>query len=968
MAAPNNVNFADTQPVKGELNASSTYDHEKASLRSETLTSRTSDSNLPSITSSIQNLTNNATMIYLAHVAGKVAHADSRDHIDGAERLSQLERSVPIPRSLSSSNTNNLDDSRRGSYFDQSSDSRNSPYNTGDTEPILDSFGHDNSLYPILREDRLTVPPLTTSQSMRQRPSGALADIEYIASSTDLNDTHSRFILTETEARRLIKIFFVTMHPFYPYIPKYLQDPDTLAGYPMLLCALLAISARYNSLPDRMGASDDISDDDTTKRKLERGEKDVHVDSSSGERHLAVHEQLWIYCQRLMSMTVWGESSSRSVGTLLTFLMFTEWNPRAIHFRWGDYANSAQDDSLANKKFDKNKNKNVGIDSNKKNKGKSSNQNNSNNISSNEAEEEENDEEFAGLSAMKRSEIMSFMLIGTATRLSFLLDTDPLIFIATHVSETHIAVGLNKKSMLQQTLSEVDVNDPSFQFSSYQKANLELLQFFSLCYETLYGTRPKFISLDKYQTLAILDILSPILENWYRKYYKLLKPSNIHCAPLAACNDDGSPDWLYLISLNSKLERDLTVSIERESLILDYYYTKLYLYSLALSGDTSVNANLRNSKKGRNLRLDELARYSRYVELAYKAAKEVLAVIQRVRKLRLLKYMPVRWVTRVIKSVSFIVKCYLTLTTDIHTNPSLDSGTIRSDQKAQTNGHASSSVKNDQDINIYSTEEREENTNGEILKLSVIPLEEIIILLQKTAICLRYAAPDELHLCTRYSTILMYLCSQFKTQMRERNEKNKSNIREYEKDTELEVGVIEEENENANVGTNGNGDGDNNINENNFNEQNNNTGSVVEKQQVYAPQVSRQEFQQQSIDSVSNGYLNTPDMQNNQMFNSSIYGANNRRGSIMSNTFGIPGPKDGSTSNSGNSYQSMDYGLENINFSSANQQLFDDFFNKNPSETLFNFFSTNDNNPGLDFVDQFTKEIEKDFLSKGGKH
>ena len=967
----NSVNFSDSQNGKEDPNAS-TYDHENASMKGEKLSSRPSDSNLPSITSSIQSLTNNATMIYLAHVAGKVAHADSRDHINGAERLSQLERSVPIPRSLSSSNTNNLDDSRRGSYFDQSSDSKNSPSHAGDTEPILDSFGHDNSLYPVLREDRLTVPPLTTSQSMRQRPSGALADIEYIASSNDPKDAHSQFILTEMEAKRLIKIFFVTMHPFYPYIPKTLRDPDTLAGYPMLLCALLAISSRYNPLPDKMGAWDDISDDDTAKRRLERGEKDIHVTSSDGERHLAVHEQLWIYCQRLMSMTVWGESSSRSVGTLLTFLMFTEWNPRAIHFRWGDYANSAQDDSLANKKFDRRKNKNVGINSNGKNKNKANGRSDSNPIET--EDDDENDEEFAGLSAMKRSEIMSFMLIGTATRLSFLLDTDPLIFIATHVSETHIAVGLNKKSMLQQTLSEVDVNDPAYQFSHYQKANLELLQFFSLCYETLYGTRPKFISLDKYQTLAILDILSPILENWYRKYYKLLKPSNIHCAPLAACNDDGSPDWLYLITLNPKLERDLTISIERESLILDYYYTKLYLYSLALSGDTSVNANLRNSKKGRNLRLDELARYSRYVELAYKAAKEVLAVIQRVRKLRLLKYMPVRWVTRVIKSVSFIVKCYLTLTTDIHTNTSFDSGVTSSDQKPHHHGITPfSSGKSDEDMDFYGSGEKEENTNGEILKLSVIPLEEIITLLQKTAICLRYAAPDELHLCTRYSTILMYLCSQFKTQMRERNE-NKSSVREYEKDTELDVDPIEEESENANINMNGNEN--ENTNENrtengheNSNENENNTNTLTQngpvselkKQTLYVPQASQQESQQESVDNIHNSYMNNSDMQNNQMFNPSIYSDNNRRASIVSSSFG-------NTSNTGNTYQPIDYGLENINFSSANQQLFDDFFNKNPSEKLFNFFSTNDNNPGLDFVDQFTKEIEKDFLSKGGKH
>lgn len=951
-------------------------------------------------------------MIYLAHVAGKVAHSDSRDRINGAERLSQLEKSVPIPRSASSTNTCNLEDSS-GTH---NTESKISPASiTGsskDTEPIIDSFGHENnSLYPILNEDRFTVPPLTTAQSMRQRPSTSLSDIEYIASTNDPDEIKSQNILTDVEAQRLIKLFFVTLHPFYPYIPKTLRDPKVLASYPILLCALLAISARYNPLPDKIGDWDNIADNDTEKRRFIRGEKNVNVTTNSGDRHLAVHEQLWIYCQRLMSMTVWGESSSRSVGTLLTFLLFTEWNPRAIHFRWGDYANSSYDDSLANRKINKNsnvgrseknsKNKKNSVFNNSNNQNPSSDEklnrkhnssnstpipeNNNNNIDNddnknngidNENENEnrsfskhtqgyqysgntsndcdrieEDEEEFAGLSAMKRSEIMSFMLIGTATRLSFLLETDPLIFIATHVSEIHIAVGLNKKSMLQQTLSEVDVNEPSYQFTSYQKGSIELLQFFSLCYETLYGTRPKFISLDKYQTLAILDILSPILENWYRKYYKLLKPSNIHCAPLAACNDDGSPDWLYLISLNPKLDRDLTVSIERESLILDYYYTKLYLYSLALSGDTSVNANLRNSKKGRNLRLDELARYSRYVELAYKAAKEVLAVIQRVRKLRLLKYMPVRWVTRVIKSVSFIVKCYLTLTTDIQTNTTLDEG-ISKHSTSLSPAHV-----NMKDENIYTTSEKLQNTNGEILKLSVIPLEEIITLLQKTAICLRYAAPDELHLCTRYSTILMYLCSQFKTQMRERNEKLKNGIREYEKDMEFEESNSQDEEQNDDVSNKRETQESNLKNESQQQQsQQHQHGQPHCVQQMYEnyehiqPQQPQLQQQQQQQQAYNNNFINNSNIPNSNP----IYNVNSS--STYTDNM-IPQP-----------FTHMNIDTNSINFSNANQELFDDFFNKNPSEKLFNFFSMNDNNPGLDFVDQFTKEIEKDFLSKGGKH
>lgn len=856
------------------------------------------DSRLPSVNSSIQSLTNNATMIYLAHVAGKVATIDNRNRINESERLSKLEKSVPIPRSLSNSNTtsNNNSNVNLNVVDDQSPSKSNQ-----DTEPIQDSFGHghdtandSNSLHPIINQDRLTIPPLTTTKSMRQTPTSKLNDIEYIVSSTEPMKIKSKYILTDIEARKLIKIFFITMHPFYPYIPSNLRDPDVLVNYPILLCALLAISSRYNSLPDKIGEWDNLDISENTEIKMK---------TSTGDRHLAVHEQLWIYCQRLMSMTVWGESSSRSVGTLLTFLIFTEWNPRAIHFRWGDYANSSTDDSLANTKVVKNKNVGKSKNDNKRKK----------DIMSTPSDDDgdESEEEFVGLSAMKRSEIMSFMLIGTATRLSFLLKSDPLTFIATHISEIQIAVGLNKKSMLQQTLSEVDVNEPDFQFTSYQKANIELLQFFSLCYETLYGTRPKFISLDKYQTLAILDILSPILENWYRKYHKLLKPSNIHCAPLASCNDDGSPDWLYLVSINPKLERDLLVSIERESLIFDYYYTKLYLYSLALSGDTSVNTNLRNSKKGRNLRLDELARYSRYVELAYKAAKEVLAVIQRVRKLRLIKYMPVRWVTRIIKSVSFIVKCYLTLTTNIPTNIPNE----LNNDKGEMNNHV------------------QQNTNGEILKLSVIPLEEIITLLQKTAICLRYAAPDELHLCTRYSTILMYLCSQFKTQIRERNDKLRKNIREYEKDAEF---------------TNNNNDNDKD-NDSDNDEQND--GNPVDVQYFEQPNIPNTQFQNFNNDNLIN-----------QVYENKIYESYQQpqQHGLFDNNARFSKPQDAMPTNNNN--------IEKIDFSNANQELFDDFFNKNPSETLFNFFSNENNNPGLDFVDQFTKEMEKDFLSKGGKH
>jgi len=811
-----------------------------------------------------QPLTNNATMVFLAHIAGKIARADKRDRIDGKEKVEELEAAIPSSveakrKSILKSRENSTTRRNSDLYNSRSSLSRESSYiesplTSSSSSLPKETFGHASELFPSIRQDRYEMPPIKSTLSMRLSPTAKLSDIEYIGPDG---------IMTEKEARTLIELFFTTMHPFFPYIPEELHNPDILPGYPMLLCAILTVAARYHQLPFE---SEELKKELSKTSEHNVGD-DKNLSSDLGDnknvRHLKVHEQLWIYCQRLFSMTVWGESSSRSIGTLLSFLLFTEWNPRAIHFRWSDYANSAEDESGQQ-------------------------------------------EEYAGLSAMKRSELMSFMLVGTANRLSILLPDHPLTFLATHVAETHAAIGLNKRSMLAQTLAEVDVNSQKWGFTQVQKGTLELLQFFSLCYETLYGQHPKFGHLNKYQNLAILDILSPILENWYQKYHRILKPSNPHSVNFGhqASKPQDQINWLLL---SEKCRHDLSLMIERESLILDYYYTKLYLYSLALSGDTSVSANLANSKKGRSLRLDELVRYSRYVELAYKAAKEVLAVTQRVHRLKLLKFMPVRWVTRIIKAVSFIVKCYLTLTTD-----------TTASQKSRRN--------------LSFDESDELKIGGEqsaILQMSVIPVEEIVSLLQKTAICLRDAAPDELHLSTRYSTILMYLCSQFKSRMRDHRERlvvdYESQIRDKER---REAGMMAES-----------------------------TGNFhQDESNLPLHQVGGSNRPGRPIDMNLKGYPFAPsgpphtkhmNSQAQQKRSGSISTPSSSIGVVES---GTPIPANG-----------------NSNFS-ADQQLFDEYFsNTNPSETLFTWFASN-NSPGLDFVDQFTKEMEMEFINKGGEN
>lgn len=450
-------------------------------------------------------------------------------------------------------------------------------------------------------------------------------------------------LLSESATIKLVDFFFIYLHPFFPYIPPDLHSAKALSGYPILLCTVLTIASRYKP-SDAIGL----------------------VESND---QFAVHDALWLHCQEMISQSVWGEASTRSLGTVFSFLLFTEWNPRAIHWLLEDYANSSA------------------------------------------AASKEDDNNVAGIGAMRRSGRMAWMLIGSAVRLAQdmgFMENSSRVFVATHISETTTAMTVGQRSMLAQSLAEVNLSDvDSFEelrqvedllvlkgdeealrtkangklkFTHIQRANVELLKICSLAYETLYCDS-SFSYSDQKQILAILTILSALLELWELKYRNLLTFKDLNY-------DD---------------------VLVHESLRMDYYYTSLYIYSLALFNDSSGNK--------KNLRLDELAKSGKYIERAFLAAKEILATATRVHKLNILRFMPVRWVTRIVRSVAFVVKCYMI-------------------------------IKN----NSYST-----------IGLSVIPTDDIIKTVQKAAITLSEASPDDLHLCSRYSTILMYLCSEMRS-------------------------------------------------------------------------------------------------------------------------------------------------------------------------------------------------------------
>ncbi|KAH3900331.1 uncharacterized protein SCODWIG_00471 [Saccharomycodes ludwigii] len=848
-------------------------------------------------------------------------------------------------------------------YYEDASTKNSSDQNNADKQCGVDAS--DNNC------NRTSIPPVDKLRFVRPKPSLQLKDIEYID-----------VILTEYEARCLIRLFFLTLHPYFPHVPIHLQDEDELAKYPLLLCSILTISSRYHPFTEIHEPMFLTAGKGREGGVEEEEEEEEEAYELLLKKNIEIHERLWIYCQRLISQTVWAEASTRSIGTVLAFLLFTEWNPRAIHWRWSDYANVEEPGTQLPHGGNKNENENE-----KKNKNKNKNKNS-----------ETGGIGLTGLSTMRRSDRMSWMLSGSAVRLAQdmgFINSSTKIFLATHISEINIAMNMNQRSILSQSLNEISFNGDSFdgnapygdglgadtrsginsmftketwdrwdkileemkgngklkknvindlkceflndekvlyysntedastatnidasyskhhtnnsfgnntgnlKFSFTQRAKIELLRIMNIGYESIYSGDVRLYSSDTKHNLAILGILSPLIESWYNRYKSLLKPCNV-VSTFKACDLSKFCDKKYIFKINKKLDG--------ESLISDYYYCQLYIYSLALQISNSAP-----SVTNTVLRLSEITKHARYVELAYNAAKEILNSAIRIHKLNLLKYMPVRWVTRIVRSVAFVVKCCLTLASDDGNN------------------------------NLG----KDKNNSHDILTLSVIPIEETIQIIQNTSIILREASPDELHLCTRYSTILMYLCTEMKLKNKYENTKEKIKLPKVVKISEMYK--------------------NNNLDTVNSSEE------EEEEEEIFKPDTNVVECTNSYNDIPSNIYNKSNDNNNNN---------NNNNDNIIRGNFG----KQKNNIFNNVEDKQCDENMENFerrtsvcckvvpefrfnvdkmveNSSSNTISNGDNNMNGNNTDVL-NWFNDNVDDIGLNFVEPWTEMIEQHFFQK----
>ncbi|KAG5357818.1 Transcriptional activator ARO80 [Yarrowia sp. B02] len=520
-------------------------------------------------------------------------------------------------------------------------------YNTSDA---LDILAHAARSFPKIDS------PATNAASPSPpsvRPLASLGDMELI---------RTRKILTEDEALNLIDFFFHTMHPFYPFIPKELHSGPVLADYPILLAAILTIASRYHSLPEPVV----VHENPGNKKKASRAAQ--------------IHSKMWIYCQQMISRSIWGEASSRSLGTVYAFLLFSEWNPRAIHWRWFDYANPRFDTTESEVYHDVELSVGASPDSARRNTPGSTGFSVQNESDCREVDEK------GGLGASRRSDRLAWMMIGTAIRLAQeidILETNPKVFIATHLSELVLAIRVGRKSILARSVNEI--TPASLKFTPFEAAKLGLLQIMALSHETLYMSREttrEMLKDGKY--LRFLALFTPHLQNWEEKHFKNIS------LPVDAPEND---------------------KLDALSIKFDYYYTRLYIFSLAL---------FTADKQG--LSVEELIPQSRYVAMATDAAREMLAVANSVHRMEALKYAPVRWVVRIVHATVFLFKALA--------------------------------------VTSYITKYSKQ---------------DIISVIQEISVTLRDASPDDLHLASRYSGILMHLCVDILAKEKEANSTPASN-------------------------------------------------------------------------------------------------------------------------------------------------------------------------------------------------
>ncbi|GMM42176.1 Aro80 protein [Hanseniaspora uvarum] len=560
--------------------------------------------------------------------------------------------------------------------------------------------------------------PLTESKQYSAETEEFIYSIHILKSLPFLKD-----VLSMKEIVDLVRLFFITQHPSYPFIPAHLSNIEQLYKFPLLLLTILTISTRYQN-----GKYGDYSN---------------------------THSLLWDNCQQMLSKTIWASVDNfGTLGTIFAFLLFTEWNPRSIHQKECDYA-TISDGNTESKEFESLKRSenlsfmlagtavrlassmNIGtktgnillaLQITELNVTMNFHLNNNLNIfkiyhrnSAQYQKEYKNELEIARKYVLqgnsqtfkrwemyiKNTQVSDDMLI------QFWQDEKLLFY--KHKPVPNRGHQINKSYQSNETTGI----KRTLYLTRWQRAEIKILEIIKLSYETLYYSRtinsveePFFYNNNSFNSVSahtmdlndcinFLKFLQLLINGWYEEFYDLMIQMDPEKDKLVI--DINSSIDLEYFSRQAELRRG-------EWFIIDYHYCKIYGFAIVLEFFyQKKNIILHHS----NMQLIG------YLRECYISCQYIHDSCVRLLKCKVICYLPIRLIGKIIRAIAFLVKMYIYF----------------------------------QQFKKFKMQESKKL----LINLRFVKIEEILEMIKNFSKCLKMTAPDSSHLGVHYSKILKFL-------------------------------------------------------------------------------------------------------------------------------------------------------------------------------------------------------------------
>lgn len=405
-----------------------------------------------------------------------------------------------------------------------------------------------------------------------------------------------------------------------------------ISSEPLLCCCILAISARYHSLPGLGGTM----------------------------RSFSIHERLWTHIQHLILRVLLGQEKNskgktRTLGTIESLLLLTEWPPRSLAFP--PPIDGFDSDLLVH--WTENRN-DAPIDAASDARGRWL-------------------EDV--ISPAKRTSHMSWMLISCAVSLACelgIFDDVPVQSPAypdaaaggeprpdrclrlrnlLYLYAEQISLQHGRRSVLPQGVSHQVLRNPSSlgvfgDLQPFIAAWIDLTQLTRAIMETLYSSATQTAQLlQSGRYVNLIEHFRPILSSWYEKH---LGSSN--------SNANGRREQLFLPVKDTANSRMPDISPDSSPqysfLTLEYYSTRLYCHSLCVQAIIERSSSQVRSGSAFRYTLGSACGADDYqfVEEVVSCSGEILEAAVRLAEQHILQHAPARTTQRIIVASIFLLK------------------------------------------------------------------------------------------------------------------------------------------------------------------------------------------------------------------------------------------------------------------------------------------------------------------------